>query len=439
MTESLITELARVPGLLVIARQSAFQYKDRTADVREIGGKLGVRYVLEGSVQRAGDSVRVNAQLVDSKTGYHLWADKFDRPMKDIFALQDDIARQIIGSLKLTLSPNLAGTPAPPTRNLEAYDDYLRGLYYLHRMDQREHEFAVSMLEKAVALDPGFAAAHAALALAYVSKYFNLDPDPKWKRKAEEEIERSLALDPNLAEAYVARGDLSWTLSNGFPHEAAIRDFRKALAINPNQVDARRALGRVYMHVGLFDEALEQWERALRTDPADMWVLYRKAGLLLFAGQPERALLELRKYPEIENTQNAVLALLWLKRDAEAEQVMEKVLKHPRETEVHAANAVLLARRGDVRGAEDAIGKSIQGGQGFGHFHHAEYDIACAYAAMGRKREALTWLRRTAADGFPCYPLFQKDPLLDPLRGDSEFEAFLGEMKEQWERYRATL
>jgi eukaryotic-like serine/threonine-protein kinase len=439
MTDSLITGLARVPGLLVIARHSAFQYKNRTADVRDVGKTLGVRYVLEGSVQRAGDSVRVNAQLVDSGTGYHLWADKYDRPMKDIFAVQDDISRHIIGSLKLALSPKLAGTPAPPTKDLEAYDLYLRGEHRLRQMDQKDHADAIPLFEQAVALDPNFAVAHAALARAYISKFFNLDPDPMWKEKAEAEIARALALDPNLADAYVARGDLAWTLANGFPHEEAVRDFRKALEINPNLAEARRALGRVYMHVGLFAKAHEEWEAALRTDPRDMWVLYRKAGLYLFDGQPERALKELRKYPELENTQDVVLALLWLGRDAEAAQVMEKLLRDPPETEVHATRAVLLAREGDARGAEEAIDSSIRQGKGLGHFHHAEYDIACAYAVMGKKNESLAWLRRTAADGFPCYPLFEKDPLLDRLRTDGDFQTFLGEMKAGWERFRATL
>ncbi len=439
MTDSLITGLARVPGLLVIARHSAFQYKDRTADVRDVGKALGVRYVLEGSVQRAGESVRVNAQLVDSATGYHLWADKYDRPMKDIFAVQDDISRHIIGSLRLTLSPGLAGTPAPPTKNLEAYDAYLRGVHYLHQMDHREHADAIPLFEQAVALDPDFAVAHASLARAYISRFFNLDPEPRWKAKAEAEIERALALDPNLADAYVARGDLAWTLANGFPHEEAVRDFRKALEINPNLAEARRALGRVYMHLGLFDEAHEEWEAALRTDPRDMWVLYRKAALYLYDGQPERSLEELRKYPELENTPDAVLALLWLGRDAEAAQVMEKVLKDRPESGGNATRAVLLARMGDVRGAEAAIDSSIRLGKGLGHFHHAEYDIACAYAALGRRDDALAWLRRTATDGFPCYPLFRKDPLLDPLRSDPAFEAFLEEMRKDWERYRARL
>ena len=223
------------------------------------------------------------------------------------------------------------------------------------------------------------------------------------------------------------------------PHEEAVRDFRKALEINPNLAEARRALGRVYMHVGLFDKAHEEWEAALRTDPRDMWVLYRKAGLYLFDGQPERALEELRKYPELENTQDAVLALLWLGRDAEAAEVMEKLQRDPPETEIHATRAVLLARKGDARGAEKAVGESIRLGKGLGHFHHAEYDIACAYAVMGKKDESLAWLRRTAADGFPCYPLFRKDPLLDPLRSDPAFDAFLEQMRVGWERYRASL
>jgi len=438
MTESLITGLARVPGLLVIARNSAFQFKNRTSDERDVGKALGVRYVLEGSVQRAGESLRVNAQLVDTGTGYHLWADKFDRPMKDIFALQDDISRHIIGSLQLALSPSLAGTSVPPTKSLEAYDAYLRGAHLLHQMNQAEQAQAIPLFEKAVALDPDFAVAHAALARAYISKFFHIDADPALKSKAEAEIARSLALDPNLAEAYVARGDLAWTLANGFPHEEAIRDFRKALEINANLAEARRALGRVYMHVGLFDKARDEWEQALRTDPTDLWVIYRKAGLSLYDAQPKRALEELRKHPELANTQDAALALLWLKRDAEAEKVMDKVLRDRPETEMHATRAVLLARKGDARGAEEAIASAIRLGKGLGHFHHAAYDIACAYAVMGRKNDALVWLRRTVADGFPCYPLFLKDPLLDPLRPDPAFQSFLGEMKAVWEHYRAT-
>ena len=439
MTESLITGLARVPGLLVIARNSAFQYKGRTADVRDVGKALGVRYVLEGSVQRAGDAVRVSAQLVDSASGYHLWADTFDRPMKDIFALQDDISRHIIGSLRLALSPGLAGAPSPPTKSIEAYDDYLRGMQYLRRLDQRKHEYAIPLLEKAVARDPAFAQAHAALARAYISEFFNFDADPRWKTKAEEEIARSLALDPDLADAYLARGELAWTLANGFPHERAIQDFRKALELNPNLAEARRSLGRVYLHLGLFDRANEEWDLALRTDPADLWVLYRKAGLLLFDAKPERALEELRKNPEMENSQDAVIALIWLNRDDEAAGVMEKMLRDPPQTEVHATRAVLLAHRGDPSGAEAAIAESIRLGKGLGHFHHAEYDIACAYAILKRKADAMVWLRRAAADGFPCYPLFRKDPLLGSLRGDPEFESFMAESKAQFERYRTAL
>jgi len=358
--------------------------------------------------------------------------------MKDIFALQDDISRHIIESLRLALSPGLAGTPSPPTRSLEAYDDYLRGMHYLRRLDQREHEYAIPLLEKAVARDPDFAQAHAALARAYISKFFNLEADPRWKTRAEEEIARSLALDPELPDAYLARGDLEWTLANGFPHERAIRDFRRALELNPNLAEARRSLGRVYLHLGLFDRANEEWDRALRTDPADLWVLYRKAGLLLFDAKPERALEELRKHPEMENSQDAVLALIWLNRDDEAADVMEKMLKDPPETEVHATRAVLLARRGDVRGVESAVAESIRLGKGLGHFHHAEYDIACAYAVLRRKADAMTWLRRASADGFPCYPLFQKDPLLAPLRGDPDFERFMAEIGAQFGRYRAT-
>ena len=166
----------------------------------------------------------------------------------------------------------------------------------------------------------------------------------------------------------MARGDLAWTLASGFPHEEAVRDFRKALEINPNLAEARRALGRVYMHVGLFDKAHEEWEVALLNGtPATCGSsTARRVCTCSTANPSARWRSSSGKHPELENTQDVVLALLWLGRDAEAAQVMEKLLKDPPETEVHATRAVLLARMGDARGAEEAIDCVDPAGKGAG-------------------------------------------------------------------------
>jgi TolB-like protein/Flp pilus assembly protein TadD len=443
MTESLITDLAKAKNLLVIARNSVFKYKGRSVDVRDVGRQLGARYVLEGSVQRAADSVRINAQLVDAATGYHLWAEKYDRPLADIFALQDEISRRIADSLRIALGSGSDPAAGAPTRNLEAFDAYLRGTFFAHRTTEHEREDydrAISLFERAVELDPQFAQAHAALASAYTWKFFNADPDPKWEAKASAEVQTTLSLDSNLPEAYLARGNLLWTLAHGFPHEEAVRDFRRALEINPNLPEAHRVLGRVYMHVGLFEKADEEWDRALKVDPADTWVLLRMAGMRLYQCDYPRALAEYDRYPELAFDEYRAVTLDHLGRHDEALALVRKVLdRNPRDHEAASVLAIFLARGGDARGAEEQIALAIRFGQGLSHFHHQEYDFACAYAAMGKKREALEWLRRSAEHGFPCHPLFAKDFYLDGLRSDPEFQAFLLRIKSQWEGYRATL
>ena len=441
MTESLITDVARAKNLLVIARNSVFQYRGRAVDVRDVGRELGVRYILEGSVQRAGDSVRINAQLVDASTGYHLWAEKYDRPVADIFVLQDDISRRIAESLQVALAPSDRARGRPPTKDLEAYDAFLRGQSHSHRgLEAADVDAAISTFERAISLDPAFGRAHAELASAYVQKFFHFDPDPQWERKAAEHIERAIFLDPGLAEAYLARGNLEWTLARGFPHEKAISDFRRALQINPNLPDARRYLGRVYYHIGLFEKALDEFSQALRVDPKDAWVLYRIGNAYLHDMQPAEALAQYERQSEPEVVAEKGLALSYLGRDAEALTWVEDALKRePASEDYRAIHAILLARKGDRAGAERAIALSIAAGQGRGHFHHDEYWLGVAYALMGRKDEAMSWLENAVEHGFPCYPLFQKDPYLQSLRGEPEFQALLLRIQKQWEKWRATL
>ena len=446
MTESLITDLAKVNGLLVIARNSVFPYKNKNVDVRKVGEDLHVRYVLEGSVQRSGDSVRVNAQLVDAATGYHLWAEKYDRPMKDVFALQDDVSKNIIASLRVALGP-VAAPPGAPSRtpDLEAYDAYLRGLFYLNRFEWEERDKSIPFLERAIALDPGFARAHAALASAYAKKAFEKDPDGTWRAKAREETEKALSLDPKLAEAYLARGNLAWTLGNSFPHEKAAADFRRGLEINPNLEPARKALAGVYYHVGLLDEAVLEFRKASRIDPYDLDTLYRLPRIALYQQKYPEALAGFEATPEFRSDFLKPIVLAHLGRTNEALGLARTQITNPTHSKAmeRSDNAstlsVLFALSGDRAGADERITASVRDGEGNSHFHHAAYNIATAYALLGRKTDALFWLEKTAKDGMPCYPLFEKDPYLDRLRGDAEFASFMGRMKTQWERFRKTL
>ena len=445
MTEAIITDLAKVRDLLVIARNTAFRYKGKSVDVQEVGRELGVRYVLEGSAQRAGSTLRVNVQLIDAASGYQVWADRYDRATSDVFAVQDEISRHVVAALRLTLASAVAGAqPSPPTTSLEAYDAYLRGLFHAQQYQWSDKDQAIPWLEKAVATDPQFAAAHAALAGQYARRSFQLDPGREWESRAFVEVERALSLDPELAEAYAVRGNLVWTLANHFQHERAAQDFKRALSINSNLVQARMGLGSLYLHVGLFDRALEQYDAALRLEPGDLEVLMRIARIHLYRQEYEQALAGLRSRPELARDWQVALALDYLGRGEEARAFLDEGEEAGKgasgdRSDAASVRAILAARAGDVRQVEECVGRAIRSGEGGSHLHHAAYNVASAYALLGRKGEALAWLRRTADEGMPCYPLFVKDPNLDALRSDPGFQTFMAGMKEQWERFAVTL
>jgi TolB-like protein/DNA-binding winged helix-turn-helix (wHTH) protein/Tfp pilus assembly protein PilF len=443
LTETLITELARVPGLQVIGRNSAFQYKGKAVDLRRVGAELGVRYVLEGSIQRSGTQLRVNAQLIDAATGQHVWAEKYDRPASGIFPLQDEIAR---GVREATAGGRVGASAKPLTDNPAAYDAYLRARFHFHRPFKRGgpkgYLDAIPLLERSVALDPGFARAHAALGNAYAMKFFFFNPDRHWEEQAHVEIEKALLLDPGLAEAFLARGNLLWTQPNRFPHEQAIREYRRALDADPNLAAARMALGKVYQHVGLLDKSLEELETALKTDPLNEETSFRIGQVHFYQHDYAKALSvwERRRDPHWMRA----AALSHAGRNDEAAQELERFLREQPASPVGVLSlqAVMLARSGDHAGAERRIRRvagAARNERGYSSYHHHQYNVGAAYALMGRSRPAVEWLERAAAEGFPCYPFYEKDPDLRPLKDAPEFQAFMARLKQQWERYRQTL
>jgi serine/threonine protein kinase/tetratricopeptide (TPR) repeat protein len=447
MTESIITDLARIRALLVIARNSVFQYKGKNVDVKKVGQELNVGYVLEGSVQRSANRLRLNVQLIDVTSGYHVWADRYDRDLKEVFALQDDISKNIVAALKLRVGSGTENASQNrPTQNLEAYDLYLRGSYYLKKQSVKEVDQAVELLEQTVRTDPSFAAALASLGMAYIQKSFYDEPLKKtWEEKASVAIGKALAIDPNLAEAYVAKGNLLWTPANRFPHEQAIAAYRHAIELNPNLVEAHEWLALVYYHIGLFDMGIAECRKALQINPSSAFAQSRLGINLLYAGRYEEALTELRKVPEgfspqIVPTQIAI-TLSYLGRMREAETTLEEAYKQlPDDPFVLSAQALFFALTGK---ADEAMQK-IQVAEGkektyLGHFHHAAYNLGSAYALMKNNAKAVLWLQKAADDGFPCYPKFENDPYLNNLRSDPQFISLMVKLKKQGERYKQAL
>jgi TolB-like protein/Tfp pilus assembly protein PilF len=445
MTEALINTVAQVGALSVISRTTVMQFKRTTLSLPEIAKRLNdVDAIIEGSVQRAGNHVKISVQLVRASTDTQLWAKDYESEMSDVLGLQGEVARAIADQVRVELTPGerrrLAATRAVDPA---AYDLYLRGRVHSRRENRDDNDEAIALLEQAVAADPTFAAAHAELARAYHIRLFHFRPDDEaLDAKAFSEVDTALRLDPDSSDAHLARALCLWTPQRHFQHQEAIRELRRAVELNPSSDEAHHQLGYVYLHVGLLDRALKEAQEALRLNPGNTLAQYRIGVIRLYqrdyAGA-EAVLSEipLEANPPVVNYQE-VLALFHLGRKNEARARVEKYERdYPQDQGGLNASleAMLAADAGNARRASELIKVALDRGQGYGHFHHTEYTIATVYALLGRPKEAVHWLQASADDGQPCYPLFAGDPNLDRVRHDPAFEVFLAKQQQQWEAF----
>lgn len=266
VTEDLITGLSKVSGLFVIARNSVFTYKGRAVNVGEVARDLGVRYVLEGSVQRAGDRVRITAQLVDATTGYHVWAERYDREVRDIFAVQDDVTQHIVGALAVKLTEGERGRLGRvPTGNPEAYDVCLQGSNLLKRTTRESNAEARQMFVKALDLDPEFARAYAGLGRAHLQSWqFMWSTDPESLERARELAERAIKLDDTLGDAYHLLAQIYLWKKD---HDSAIALAERAVALAPNDADGYETLAEVLGWGGRAEDSIRYIRRAMRFNP----------------------------------------------------------------------------------------------------------------------------------------------------------------------------
>jgi tetratricopeptide (TPR) repeat protein/predicted Ser/Thr protein kinase len=343
----------------------------------------------------------------------------------------------------------LAPAPAVGSVNSSAYDYYLRGKLKATSENREHNESAIKILEDVVKENPGFAPAYAELARAYGIKanYFAPeDEQEKLNEDAKVYVEKALALEPNLAEGHFVRGFLLWTHANRFPHEQAIQADKRAIVLDPNLGQAHHQLGVMYFHIGLLDKGEEHLKQALAINPSDTLARFRLGSINMCRGKYDEALALLKTVPR--EAHRAIVdratadALLHLGRMEEASDIVENYLmKNSRDEggNVTSVKAILLAKTGKERDAEEMIQRAIEIGKGFQHFHHTTYNIAAAYALMNKTDEALKWLRFTADDGNPCYPLFEQDANLNNIRKDERFIAFMLQQRQQWEKYKASL
>jgi len=437
MTEALITGLGKIGSIRVIAHASVIKYKATHAPPSKVAQELGVQAVVVGSVLRSGDRVRVTVHLIDSDSDRQIWSESYERDLRDVLTLQREVTAANAGRVGARLrAPEQARLGKLPPVNPDAYDSVLRARYLSARTTDADSQAAIALLERAVALDPGFAPAYADLAAAYVTRLTFVTPEESGdlEQKAFAAAEKALVLDPDLAEAYLARGDLLWTHSHRFAHERAAQEFRRALGLNSNSDQAHSRLARVYVHVGFFEEALQHAAIALAINPSNAQALNSRAQALLWMGKDEEALATLLSIPgpvlpELVEA-NTAFALLRLGRRAEARLRLRRALrKYPNDASgaLPGIEAMLLAESEPLK-AQHLI-ENVAKRKAVNPSHHAAYFAASAWARMRRAPEAVQWLREAAETGFPCYPLFARDANLDPIRQDQRFQAFLEDMQ----------
>lgn len=399
--EEITNQLARMQGLQVVARTSAYAYKGRHLDVRTIGRELGAGAVLEGSVQRSGDRLRVTTQLVDVANGLHLWSERFDRQMKDVFDIEDEIAENVVQALRGILRKEEREALAKnPTGDVTAYEFYLRGRQFFRQSRRKSLEYARQMFEKAIEEDPDFALAWAGVADASSLIHMFYPSSAPDLERADEASRRALELDPELAEAHSARG-FAHLQAKRF--EEAEAEFQAAIRLDPSHYEARYFYARACFQQGRLEDAVR-----LFTEASEVREDYQST---FFAAQAQEAL------GREEQAMEGYLRALHV-----AEKHMELNPDDPRAATMRAVSLCRVGDRpGGLKWAERALEIDPQDAG-------VRYNVACLYSLEGQPEKAIECLERAVERGFGHRDWIEHDPDLDSLRGHPRFEELLGRM-----------
>jgi TolB-like protein/Flp pilus assembly protein TadD len=398
IAEEIINALSKIQALRVASRTSAFAFKGKSEDMGEIGRKLRVATVLEGSVRKAGNRLRVTAQLVNVADGYHLWSERYDRQLEDVFAIQDEIAENIVKALRVVLSDEeKRAIEKAPTENVEAYEFYLRGRQYFHQFRRAGIQFARRMFDRAIELDPGFAMAYAGIADCCAFLYMYWDGSKANLEGADAASQKALALDPELAQAHASRG---FALSLSRQYAEAHREFQTAIRLDPKLYEAHYLYARACVQEGRLEDAVRHYEDAATVRPDDYQALLLMQTPLDRLGRKE-AQAALRR-----GLQVAERHLEMTPDDARALVLGASALMQFGERD----RALDWARRAHAIDPEDS---------------GVLYNVACAYALGGLTDEAIRVLDQAITNGFGHKEWLETDSDFDSVRGDPRFQALL--------------
>ena len=472
--EDILTRLSKIQDLRVISRTTMMRYRETTKSIKEIGDELNVAAVLEGGVRKSGNRVRIVGQLIDASNDEHLWAETYDRELKDIFGIQKEVAERIVEALRAALSPGESRRLGlPPTQNIEAYGLYLQGRSHYYRYTGPDNEDAITLFKGALNLDPNYALALAGLGDAYSQRVQRYGYPLVWLDSAIAVSERALTLDPDLAEGHKA---LALAYDNLGKNEKAMSSYERAIALNPNFASAIGNVGLIHYRTGRLDRALAMavkmttlapdeakgylqvamalqalgedssarvWYRRARTmGPNDPIPLLGLGWLELTVGNTPSA----RKFAD---TLTQLAPRLWLGYDLlcnieliEGKDVAAYEAYRKTEQPPMARSAYILQRlhktaegRSHV---EQTLERSVSDLEAGDERRDTRVEIACAYAVAGKPPEALDWLARASAAGLTDYRWTGRDPVLSSLHGNRTFDSLLTAMQRSVTALRAT-
>ncbi len=402
IAEEILNDLAHLKGLNVAARTSSFAFKGKPEDIRIIGRKLGVDTVLEGSIRKSGNNLRITAQLINVADGYRLWSERYDRKLKDVFAIQDEIAHSIVQSLEVELSDTEKRLlERVPTQNIEAYDFYIRGRQFFYRSKRKSIESAIEMFSRATGKDPAYALAYAGMADCYSYLYMYFDNAGSNLEMARRMSQMALDLDPELAEAHTARG---FAVSLNKKYKEAEREFKTAIKLNPRLFEAHYFYGRTCSAMGRFKEAAQHYEQAENVKPEDCQALSLLAFTARILGQKERF-------------------------NAAIRRTLAKAKKHlelnPDDSRVLYIGATALLESGEKEKGLEWVNKAYALDP---DDPYIVYGIACFHCRLGNQKEAMDYFEQSVRTGFTHKEWIINDTDLDPLRKMPRFKAVMRQL-----------
>ncbi|MCH7886485.1 MAG: tetratricopeptide repeat protein [Candidatus Marinimicrobia bacterium] len=403
LAEEIINALTKIQDLRVASRTSSFAFKGAKEDIRVIGEKLNVETLLEGSVRKQGNQLRMTAQLIKVEDGYHIWSETYDRELKNIFAIQDEITDNIIKSLKVFLSDNEKKLiKNKPSIDIKAYDFYLRARKFMHSLTKKNFNYALKMLFRAIEIDPNYAIAYASIAECHCWLYLYHESKQENLIKAEEASQRSIELGPDLAETHVSRG---YAASINKKYIEAESEFRTAIGINPKLYEAYYFYGRTCLVQGKLEEASQLFEKASVLLPEDYQALNFLGSVLRGLGDIEKAI--------------------------EAESESLKRVGHHLELNPDDVRALYLGA-----GAHIKLGNKKLGLEWSSKALELEpedvgvlYNVACSYSFLGKIDEAIELLEKAVDGGFDHVEWIENDADLDPLRDHPKFRSLIEKIK----------